>query len=179
MDREKLNSQRQALFARLEEEFTAELIPAKHNEAEEGRFDSLTAFFEDLTAEGNETIGEFFFLPFEDDETADMQLFVNYFTIAEDVSEEYLTDVVYAASVLNSYIPVGTFAYDAAAGSLIYRHATELTLPLSDEELSDRIDHSMGMAVDTLQRFGYLLLEVSDGERTAESVLETLLPGEE
>ena len=34
----------------------------------------------------------------------------------------------------------------------------------------------MGVAVDILQRFGYMILEVNDGERNAESLLGVLTP---
>jgi hypothetical protein len=51
-----------------------------------------------------------------------------------------------------------------------------MPLPLSDEALKDLVDLSMGTAVQTLQTFGYMLLEVNDGERNAESLLRTMVP---
>ena len=176
MDRKQLDEQRRALFAALEEEFAGELIPAQHNQDGEGRFDSLTLFLEDLAGPGNETIGEFFFLPFVDSDRADLQIFVNYFTIAEEITEENLSELLAAASILNATIPVGTFAVDAESKTLIYRHAYEMPLPLPDETLKDLVDLSMGTAVQTLQSFGYMLLEVNDGARDAESLLRTLVP---
>jgi hypothetical protein len=176
MDRKQLDEQRRSLFAALEKEFADELVPAQHNQDGEGRFDSLTLFLEDLTGAGNETIGEFFFLPFVDSDKADLQIFVNYFTIAEEIDEENLSELLAAASILNATIPVGAFAVDAESKSLIYRHAYEMPLPLSDEALKDLVDLSMGTAVQTLQTFGYMLLEVNDGERNAESLLRTLVP---
>lgn len=174
MKKEEIMQQRRNLFSSLEEEFTDELIPAKHTREEDGSLDAMTAFFEDLVAEGNETIGEFFFMPFAEEAQSDMQIFVNYFTIAENLAEENLMELFSAACTMNAFIPVGAFSYDVVAQALIYRHATEMPMDLSDEMLRDRIDMSMGMAVQTLTSFGYMLLEVAEGKRDADSLLRSL-----
>ena len=171
-----LDEQYSDLFAELYEEFTDELIPCELMHEGEGRFNSLTVFFEDLAAEGNATVGEFYFLPLLMNDDSDLQIFVNYFTLETEVAEENLGEVIGAANILNAYLPVGSFFYDPESKGLCYRYAAALPFPLSDEALKDQVDLAMGVAVDILQRFGYMILEVNDGERNAESLLGVLTP---
>ena len=47
-----------------------------------------------------------------------------------------------------------------------------MSFPLSNEALKDRLDLCMGMAVSMIKEFAYLLIEVADGKRSVDSIVQ-------
>lgn len=184
MSIEKYYRQRRDVLWTLADEFSNEMVPArvvksdgtdadeKADQIVNETTEMLTVLFEDLPADGVDAIGEFFFMPLGDED--DMQIFQNVITLDEEVNEEMLPELLLAIIALNNTIPLGAFGVDLAQKSLVYRHSYEMPFPLSSDELKNLVDLSMGMAVSVVKEFAYLLIEVADGKRGAESIVQLL-----
>ena len=172
MDKAKMEQQRHEVLTALNEQFADELIPARllNKEAEEEGTGTeiLSVLFENLAVDGGDVFGEFFFSPISDND--ELQVFQNVLTLDDEVSEENTGELLLAASIVNTYLPVGAFIVDVRGKSLVYRHGYEMPLSLTDEEVRTSVDICIGAAMQMVERFGYLLAEVALGERDAESV---------
>ncbi len=173
----KLAEQRRSIFKGMEQEFVDELVPASYSDGDEEHAGVLTVFLEDIAAQGLESSAEFFFLPVNEEETG-MQIFINLFTLIEEVTEENMTELMLAISMLNAYIPLGAYALDPAEGCLVYKYAKVMPADITKEELHTGMELSMGAAMQTVERFSYLLVEVNDGERNAKSVSDLMTSGQ-
>ena len=169
----KLHAQRREILTEIEEEFIGELIPAKLVTDEELQIDTLTVLLEEFVMEGLESAGKFFFIPTGKED--DIQIFSNVITIMEELSDENLPELMSALAMVNGYTPVGCFTLDAVDRTLVYRHNYELPLELDNDTLKSFVDLSMSAALRTVEKMGYLLVQVNEGERKAMDVLDVLL----
>ncbi len=170
MNKKKLAQQRRDIFKAMEKEFIDELVPAAFSEGEEDdQAGVLTIFMEDVVVEGGETTGEFFFMPM-DEEEAGIQIFVNLYTLLEEADKEHAGELLAAVSIINAYMPLGAYAYDPSNNNLVYRYSQVMEAELSNEALKNEMEIAMSAALQTAERFTYLLIEVNDGIRNAASV---------
>lgn len=174
MDITKIKEQRHSLLAGLEQEFLDELIPAKLSPETEEQTEMLTMILEDLSGEGTETVCDFFFLPVFGDEV-DIQVFTCMFTVIDEVEDDRFGELVSTVSMMNAYLPVGCFAYDAGVNSIIFRHSYEMPLDLTDDELASNVNLCINMAVEMVSAYGYMVHEVNERERTPESVRKAMV----
>lgn len=174
MDLNVLKEARSEVLAELEKEFVDELVPARLVKHEGTDIDVLNVLLEDGVVDGMDARGEFFFL--ESSEEDEIQFFVNIFTIAEEITDEKLAELAMAISVINAYLPVGTFALDFTEKSLVFKHTYEMGTEIDKAVLKDGVDLSMSVAFQTVSDFGYLLIEVLEGRRDPISVISTFLP---
>ena len=178
MDLNSLKETRQEILAEVEKEFTQELVPAKVTEQEGTDVAVLNVILGDGIVDGMDATGEFFFL--ESAKEDEIQFFVNVITIAEDISDEKFAELGLAISVMNAYLPVGAFALDITEKNLIYKHTYEMGTEIDKAAMKDNVDLSMSVAFQTATEYGYLLIEVLEGDRDPISVISTFLPeGEE
>ena len=168
----KLNEIRYKILSDVKKEFTDELIPAKLTDPGENDVPVLNVILSGSDEDTGNMTGEFFFM--ESAANDEIQYFVNLITVYEDVPEENLPELAVAVSALNTYVPVGAFAIDYAAQSLIYK--LTYLMPANADEMSIReaVDNTMGCTFQALTDFSYLLSDVCEGDRSAESVIEVV-----
>ena len=176
-DLKKLKELRHELLDKMGADFREELIPAVLAEEEEGQPETLSVIFDSLAKEGASADGEFLFMPTAEDD--ELQYFVSIINLAEEHAEETESELYAAMAVLNFYLTVGTFAVEPRTGRLIYKNAVSMKLPGDAEEMEEQMNRSMSTAVLMTDRFGGLLLDVIDGERTAADIVELFTPAEE
>ncbi len=173
MDIKELTKERFEILSTLEQEYIKEMIPVQLLKKEENGADVLTVFLSGIAEDGLESIGEFFF--HENEEDDQVQFFVNLITIAEELPDEHLNDLCIAIAAINAYIITGAFAIDFSNKSLIYKHTYEMPLPLDKEKLHDNLDLSMGVAYQMVRDYGYMLVEINEGRRSVQSVVNYFL----
>ncbi len=176
MSKDNLNEIRHDLLSRIEEEFVSEMVPAHLSEKDQNGVEVLAADLMVTTQDGYDALGEFFFLP--GNENDELQFFVNLITIQEELPEENLPELCVAVSAINTFIITGAFAIDAVSKSLVYKNTYAMPADITAETLQDNMELSMGLAVEVVRQFGYLLVEVNQGKRTAESVIDMFIPAE-
>ena len=176
MDLNALKEIRHEVLAEVEKEFIDELVPAKLAQHENHDVDILNILFEEAVVDGMDAAGEFFFLESAEDD--EIQFFINLFTIAEDIFDEKFAELGMAVAVMNAYLPVGAFALDITEKSLVYKHTYEMGTDIDKAAMKDNVDLSMTVAFQTVSDFGYLLIEVLEGQRDPVSVINTFLPSD-
>ena len=172
MNLNKSNEMRTKVLKTLEDEFTKEMIPARVTEKDANGVEILASIFDDLAMEGLESSGEFFFLPNKEGE--EIMFFVNLITISTELPESTLGELMAAVSVINTYILAGAFAIDPKAGTLVFKHVHEMPMDLDEKTVTEYADISMGVAISMVQQYGYYLIEVKEGTRTAENVARAM-----
>ena len=113
-------------------------------------------------------LGEFFFMPFEDDE---MLFFSTVMTISDEIGEDRRRDLEAASALIDSVIPCGCFAI-ADGNRLVYRY----TVPFfSDDDEKKQVTMMLtaaNAAIETADRFlGYLSL-VADENMAPEDMMD-------
>ncbi len=174
MDVSALNKVRHEILTEVEKEFVDELVPAKLVDHDGSDAEVLDVIMSDFIVEGMEATGEFFFIPVAEDD--EIQFFVNLITIAEDLDMERVPELGMAIAYMNTYLPVGAFALDVTENTLVYKHTYEMGTEIGEDRMRDNVDLSMGVAFQAVSDFGYLLIEVLEGKRSAQSVIEMFVP---
>lgn len=169
MNLKKLNEDRLWILSEMEKELTKNLVPAQLSEENEGGFRVLNALLQDVAADGLHSSGEFFFLPSKEDD--ELQFFVNLITICEKVPDECLEQLTIALATINTYVLTGAFAFDPVAKTLIYKLTFPMALDTPKDEMYEKSDFSMGLALQMVDSYAYMLVEVVEGTRSAESVI--------
>ncbi len=174
MNEKELKGRRHAIMEALEQGFVREMIPAKLVMDENLGVETLAVIMEDFAAEGQESTGEFFFMP--TGERDDLQIFCNAITIAEELSGENRNELFNAVMVINAITPVGCFIINPESGALVYKHNYEIPLALDQNVVKMLVDACMSAAFKTVEQMAYLLIDVNEGTRTAQNVIDTLCP---
>ncbi len=160
---------RHNILAEVEEDFVEELVPAKLSEKDENDVEVLGVILSGAD-EIPDSTGEFFFLPSNKDD--EIQYFVNLITLVESIPEDKIGELCASVAALNTYVLSGGFAIDFGAGSLVYKLVIPMSIDADKEFVADNVDLSMGLTLQAVSEYGYLLIEVCDGKRTAKSIID-------
>ena len=163
-----LKELRHKLLKKIESEFQEELIAALVAEETEDQPEILTAIFPSLAKEGADLDGEFLFLPTEEDD--ELQFFVSLINIAQEIPEETEYELYAAMAFLNFHIAAGSFSVSPTNGRLVYKHTISMAVDEAEEAVEEYMNRSMSMAIHLADVYAGLLLDVIDGERTADDV---------
>ncbi len=170
MDIKKFNEMRHEILSDVEKEFAQDLIPARLTE--ENDIPVLNVLMTGYEEELEETTGEFFFMPSSPDD--EIQYFVNFITIFDSVPQENIDELCVAVAMINTYVPVGAFAIDFGAGSLVYKLSYPMPVDIPAETVKENVDITMECTFMAVSDMGYLLTEVAEGVRSAANVLEMI-----
>ena len=165
----KMKKEREILLRRMEKELNAGLIPARLTSSEDGS-SVLNVMFDEIAAQGLTSLGEYFFLPNEEED--EVQVFNGLVTICEELEAENLSELFKAVSVLNFFVTLGAFAIDPVGKRLVYKLSRELPIPEESEKMYELIDLTISMSVQMVQNFAGELVQVNEGTLTAEKMTE-------
>lgn len=169
MDKTTLKNMRHNVLAATRDEFVTELIPCELLGNDENGVEVLSVLFEDFAMDGYEANAEYFFMPSNDDD--EIQYFVNLVTLLEELNKDNLNELFAAVASINTYVLTGCFSIDAGAGTLVYKHTYELPIDADEETMKLDLDMSMGTAMQMVSDFAYLLIEINEGKRNAQSAI--------
>ena len=172
MNIKKLMELRKQILSDVEKEFIDELIPAKLTEDEGNDVCILNMILSGSDEEMGNASGEFFFLPTAPSD--EVQYFVSLITLYETIPVENISELCAAIAGINTFVTTGGFGIDFGSGSLIYKLVCPMSVYASEETIRDNVDLFMGCAFQAISEFGYMLTEVCEGERNAESVIEVV-----
>jgi hypothetical protein len=170
MGKKSIGDIRHEVLSRVQKELVNELVPAQLSDRDENGIEVLAVDILNSAEDGYDAMGEFFFLPGPDD--AEVQFFVNLITIADDLPEANLPELCVAISAINTYVVTGAFSIDVVSKSVVFKHTYEMPTDASEEVVSDNVDLAMGVTLQMLQNYGYMIVEVNEGKRTAQSVID-------
>lgn len=180
MSQNKIDEQRHSVLKTMEERFNESFIPARlveplyENESESDsepplRPEILNVLMENLVSDKADCVCEFFFIPSHPED--EVWMFDSIITVDEPIEDDIVPDLFESINIVNAIVPVGAFLVDLSKKNIAYRYAYAMKAGASDEELTDAVDLCMGNAVETVQRYGYILQEVATGQRSVESIL--------
>lgn len=117
-------------------------------------------------------LGEFFFMPFEDE---GILYFTTVITLSASLPKEAVPDMAAAAARLDYYLPFGCYALGDNDRNLIYRYTALLNENEEKEKLNASISTAAFGALSVAEKFiGYLLL-VLKNEISVEEMVGMLL----
>ena len=172
MNIKKLMDMRKQILSDVEKEFIDELIPVKLTEDKGNNVYILNMLIGGSDEEMGNASGEFFFLP--SGPSDEVQYFVSLITLYESVPVENVSELCAAIAGINTYVTTGGFGIDFVSGSLIYKFTCPMSVYASEEVIRDNVDLYMGCAFQAVSDYAYMLTEVCEGERDAESVIEVI-----
>ena len=163
---------RKNVLSEMEKEFVDELVPAILSGLEEGEQPVLNLYLNSSEESTEDTSGEFFFLP--SGPSDEIQYFVNLITLWEEIPKENISELLGALAAVNLHVTCGCFAVNFDSLSLVYKFVYPMPIDAAYETVKDNVDLTMGLSLEAVNEFGYLLAEVCEGERNAISVVEVL-----
>ena len=173
-DIKKRNEERRAILDRIVGDLQENLIAAMIREPEsDEETPIISVIFDGLGMEHDEVFGEFYFLPFPD-EDVDFQHFSAVITIADEIKEEHLSELFEAMSYINFVLPGGSFCIDSEKQFLAFRLNVPLPADMDNEELYHEINIVMGNAVALTDIYMDQLLKIMDGEKSVEELKKEL-----
>lgn len=167
--------ERHEILERIKDEMTEEFFAA-HLSApdDENDVEVLRVLFEDMGFDNEDgAIGEFLFAPFKSEED-EVQYFISAVTVADDLNPKQLPLLYKAMSILNFYMPCGSFSIDSTEKILAFKLATPLPIELAGDGLYDQVNICMGNAVAVTDQFCDLLLRIDAGELDIDGMKEEL-----
>ena len=131
--------------------------------------DVVRTMITDVGTELISVLGEFFFMPYEDEEVL---YFAAAVTISEELPAENMAELESAAVRVNTMIPCGCFATGITGDRLIYRYTAPFLASFDTADQVSMMLTAVGAVMDTLDRFtGYLSL-VADGKMSADEMMK-------
>ena len=128
----------------------------------------LTEFGPDLVSR----LGEFFFLPSEDE---GLMYFTTVVTLSGSVPREAVPDVAAAVARLNYYIPCGCYALGDDDKNLIYRYTALLTDAKEKQMPGEMVVSAALTALSTAEKYLSFLLLVLNNEISVEEMVGMIL----
>ncbi len=171
---------RHELLERVSKDLNADLIAAaiREPDPEKGTDAILNVMFDEIGMDGNEALGEFFFLPLRDTGELNLEPKVQHFmaviTIAEELESDHFPELYEAMSYINSIIPCGAYYIDMDKKFLSYKMTVPLPIELSEEEVYKEIHIITATALSMVDLHIDLLLDLMDGETTLDYIKEVL-----
>lgn len=117
-------------------------------------------------------LGEFYFLPFENEEVLYFTLTI---TLGDEVVPESVSDLESAVSKLDFYLPYGCFALGGEGSILVYKYTVPFRSADSEDEQMSSMLTALDAAVTICDRFeGYLML-VASGELAPDDMISQVM----
>ena len=127
----------------------------------------LTTLHRNLGMAGNEVMGQFYFLPLLDEEQP-FHFFTSVLTLDEEVPAEKYEDLAMAATMLNFYLPAGSFVVEKDGGVLAYKSTNFIPVNTSLEDALVLADANMGIAFNLTDAYVDAFMQLLRGEITVE-----------
>lgn len=149
----------------------SEQVPAKYtDEGEEGYpLDMVNALIEEMTADGEDGMGEFFFMPAAEN-TEEYGIFQAVVTFEEELSDEKKAIFDEVANIINFYLETGAFAGDADGSNYSLKMSVMLPLEMDMETLKRLVNLNASQAILTATAYCNLFIKVAEGEMTLDEV---------
>jgi len=133
--------------------------------------DVARAMIVEMGTELVDVLGEFFFLPLENEEVL---YFVSSITVMEEIPLDKQMDLAIAVARLNSLIPCGAFAMGNGGENLIYRYTVPVSAELDEEVKMTMLLTAVDTAIQEVDRFIAFLMLVAAGELSVDDMMSLL-----
>lgn len=131
--------------------------------------DILRAEIKEFGSDLVSVLGEFFFIPIEDD---DIKYFSIAITVSGSVEKAALADTGAAIARLNYFLPFGCFCLGGEEHSLVFRHTVLLDTAAKKDIQAKEIALASNAAISVAEKFSEYLLLVIKNEMTIIEMLK-------
>ncbi len=146
----------------------ASLFEAKELDAP---VDMVRAILTEIGSELISVLGEFFFLPYEDQ---DVLYFNTTITVTDDIKPDERMALAEAVARINYLIPCGAFSLGENSETMVFRYTVPVFSDLDSEKQLSVMLTSIDAAVLAVDRFeGYLML-VLEGNLTTDEMIDLI-----
>lgn len=159
----------------LREENIAAVLKKKGEE--DYTFSMLSALIENMSFEGMDGLGEFFFMP-EKEGLSEIGIFQSVITFAEDVDADTLEKLNQVASILNFYMESGSFSGDCEGRNFTFKTSVVLPLDGDMETLKSIVELNAGQAIIAATSFADVFRKVVVGTMSIDEIRELVSPKE-
>ncbi len=175
MDIKKINKERHEILESIGEDLEKEMVASVMRKATEDKEspEILTVDFDELGLGHDSVLGEFYFYPVGSEEDT-VSFFASVLTVADELSEENLSNVYEAISILNFHMLSGAFGVSQDHRFLAYKQCVAYSLDMDKESLRKHVDLTMGNAVSIVDQWADMVLRISEGEGTVDDILDAL-----
>lgn len=137
----------------------------------EAPVDITRVIITDIGAELISVLGEFYFLPLEDEE---MLFFACGITVTDDIEDHEKTDLYSAVARINYLLPFGSFAMDEGGDNVVYRYTVPVLADSDDDTIRKIMLTSVDAAVSMVDRFESYLMLVQEGNVTPDEMIKAI-----
>ena len=127
----------------------------------------LTTLHRNLGMAGNEVMGQFYFLPLLDEEQP-FHFFTSMMTLDEEVPADKYEDLAMAATMLNFYLPGGSFIVEKDGGIIAFKNTSYIPVNVTLEDALVLADANMGVAFNLTDSYVDAFMQLLRSEITLE-----------
>lgn len=136
--------------------------------------DILTVDLEDFSETGSNWMGEFSFLPLPNG--AEGVCYVSSaITMADDIEDEASIRLMWLITRLNFYLPYGLFALSEDGKRLAYKLCSPVIDNDNEDELYEALSLIVSHSLDFMDDFGDMIVDVLEGSKDPDDVLDYFL----
>lgn len=127
----------------------------------------LTTLHRNLGVEDNEVMGQFYFMPLFDEEQP-FHFFTSCMILDEEVPAERYEVLAKATTMLNFYLPAGSFVVEKNGGLIAYKNTSFIPVNVSLEDAMVLADANMGVAFNLTDSYVDAFMRLLKGTITLE-----------
>jgi hypothetical protein len=133
----------------------------------------LNTLHTDLGSEGDEVMGEYYFLPIND-ENAKFHIFYCVYTLTENMPEMKQEELGRAANMLNFYLPVGSFVFNMQENIMAFKYTSLIPVNSTVEEAMNMIDGNIGLSLQMVEKYTPAFIGLMNDEITFDEFINEL-----
>ena len=173
MEKEEMQNR---MLCSLRDDFLEGDIPAKLflKDETDGVTDILRVALEDYGIRGDDALGEFFFLEWEDG-APDVLYFSSVITLEEEMENTHLPELYEAMAKLNFYLPAGCFAVNAAGRTLVFKLMAQIPAEQTESEILRQMNITAAHALELAEPYAGILEGIARGHNELAEIM-MLLP---
>lgn len=123
----------------------------------------LNVLHTDLGYSGDEVMGEYYFLPYKD-ENAKFHMFSTVMTLTEEMPDDKFDELGRAANLLNFFLPVGAIVFSRPEKIMAYKYTSLIPMGVSADEALNSIDGNIGLSLQLISQYVDVLMKLVRGD---------------
>jgi hypothetical protein len=133
----------------------------------------LNVLHTELGTSGEEIMGEYYFLPVNDENTQ-FHLFSSVLTLSEEMPEERFEIMCNAANVMNFFLPAGSLVFSKQDGIMAYKFNSLIPGSATEDQALVIIDGNIGLVLNLMDKYADAIMKLLRDEINFEDVLDLM-----
>ena len=169
MDEQKIKYTHETVIRMLEQDLKEKEIPTMRQNATDDTPETLNYVVGGVGLDGDEVLGEAMFLPNTPEDF--FYTFISSMLLSDEIDEAYLDEVIVAISILNFYVPMGSFLYSATDKMLVYRNSAMISFDLPMKQIYKQAALLVEKTYEQVDKYVEILLKISEGQSNTDELI--------